>query len=140
MHYLCLFPALDEQQAAAALRPLREDFVGAVRGLVEAGSPPATDPALKNSYFAKMVAVRQPAGLRAIEGLVHWDMDAALREVKRPITVFAVRDMVTQEALDRYGDRLDIVLVDLGSHHFPVESPEGTAELLAGLLNLAMKT
>ncbi|MBI2799146.1 MAG: alpha/beta hydrolase [Gammaproteobacteria bacterium] len=133
LHYLFLFPALDEQQADAALRPLHEDFAGAVRGLVEAGSPPETDPALKDSYFEKMVAVRQPAGLRSIEGLVHWDMDAALCEVKQPITVFAVRDLVSQDAIDRYGDRMDIVLVDLGSHHFPVESPEGTAKLLAGV-------
>ncbi|MFJ9908275.1 hypothetical protein ACIRVK_36330 [Streptomyces sp. NPDC101152] len=40
---------------------------------------------------------------------------------------------MTQEAIDRYGDRLDIVLVDLGSRHFPVESPEATAKLLAGV-------
>jgi hypothetical protein len=43
----------------------------------------------------------------------------------------AIRDLITQEAIDRYGDRLDIVLVDLGSHHFPVEAPEDTAKLLA---------
>ncbi|MFC7585617.1 hypothetical protein ACFQYP_19140 [Nonomuraea antimicrobica] len=79
-----------------------------------------------------MVTVRQPAGLHAIEGLVRWDMDTALRETQQPITVFAIRDLVTQEAIDRYGDRLDIVLVDLGSHHFPVEAPAGTAKLLAG--------
>ncbi|MFI9552841.1 hypothetical protein [Nonomuraea endophytica] len=59
--------------------------------------------------------------------------DAALRETKQPITVFAIRDLVTQEAIDRYEDRFDIVLVDLGSHHFPVESAEGTARLLAGV-------
>lgn len=80
-----------------------------------------------------MVAVRQPAGLRAIEGLIRWDMDAALRETKPPITVFAIRDLVSQEAIDRYADRLDIVLIDLGSHHFPVEAPEGTAKLLASV-------
>jgi hypothetical protein len=77
--------------------------------------------------------VRQPAGLRSIEGLVHWDMDAALRETKQPITVFAIRDLATQEAIDRPGDRFDIVLVDLGSHQFPVEAPEGTAKLLASV-------
>ncbi|GAA3169229.1 hypothetical protein GCM10020001_114210 [Nonomuraea salmonea] len=100
---------------------------------MEGGSPAGTDPALKDAYFEKMAAVRQPAGLRSIEGLVRWDMDAALRETRQPITVFAIRDLITQEAIDRYGDRLDIVLVDLGSHHFPVESPEDTAKLLAGL-------
>ncbi|MEL3945318.1 alpha/beta fold hydrolase [Streptomyces sp. LNU-CPARS28] len=133
LHYLSLFPAQNEEQADVLVGLFRDDFAGAVRGLVEGGSPAGTDQALMDAYFEKMVAVRQPAGLRAIEGLVHWDMDAALRETKQPITVFAVRDLVTQEAIDRYGDRFDIVPVDLGTHHFPVEAPEATAKLLAGL-------
>jgi hypothetical protein len=54
------------------------------------------------------------------ESLVHWDMDAALREVRQPVTLFAVRDIITQEAMDRYGDSVRIELVDLGSHHFRV--------------------
>ncbi|MBT2206953.1 alpha/beta fold hydrolase [Actinomadura sp. NEAU-AAG7] len=133
LHYLSLFPALSEGEAAALERLFRDDFAGAVRGLVEGGSPEGTDPALKDAYFEKMVAVRQPGGLRAIEGLVRWDMDAALDGARQPITVFAIRDLVAREAIDRYGDRLDIVLVDLGSHHFPVESPKETARLLAGV-------
>ncbi|MGW3346867.1 alpha/beta fold hydrolase [Nonomuraea rubra] len=134
LHYLSLFPAMSEEQAEGMLRVFREDFAAGVRGLVEGGSPEGTDPALKEAYFEKMVAVRQPAGVRSIEGLVRWDMDAALREIRQPVTVFAIRELVAREAIERYGDRLEIVLVDLGSHHFPVESPKGTAELLAGVV------
>lgn len=132
--YLSLFPAQSDEQADAMMLMFREDFAGGVRGLVESGSPAGFDPALKEAYFQKMVRVRRLPGLRSIEGLVRWDMDAALRETKQPITVFAVRDLATREATERYGDRFDIVFVDLGSHHFPVESPEGTAQLLAGLV------
>lgn len=131
LHYTFLFGALDEEQAAGLLKPVREDFTGLVRSMVEAGSPAGTDPVLKDAYYEKMAAVRQPAGTRAFEGLVQWRMEDALREVKQPITLFAVRAMVAQEAIDQLGDRIDIVLVDLGSHHFPTESPEGTAKLLA---------
>lgn len=134
LHYLSLFPAQNEHDADAVLRPFYDDFAAATRGMVEAGSPAGTDPALTDAYFEKMVAVRQPAGLRSMEGLVHWDMDAALREIKQPVTVFAVREILSQEAIDRYGDRVRIVPVDLGSHHFHVESPEGTAALLAGVV------
>jgi pimeloyl-ACP methyl ester carboxylesterase len=134
LHYLSLFPAQDERHAEALLRPFHEDFGTAMRGMVEAGSPPGTDPARKDAYFAKMVAVRQPAGLRALEGLVAWDMDAALRELAAPVTLFAVRSIITPEAVERYRDRIHIVPVDLGSHHFHVESPEGTAKLLADVL------
>ncbi|MFE3830051.1 alpha/beta fold hydrolase [Streptomyces sp. NPDC059092] len=136
LHYLSLFPAQSEEQTDATLHMFRADFAAGVRGLVEAGSPPGTDTALMESYVAKMAAVRQPAGLRSIEGLVHWDMDAALRATKQPITVFAIRDLTTREAIDRYADRFDIVPVDLGSHHFPAEAPEGTAKLLAGVVTV----
>lgn len=134
LHYLFLFPALDDADAEAMMTPFRADFAGAVRGMVEAGSPPGTDPALKDAYFEKMKAVRQPAGVLSFEGLVCWDMDAALREIDHPITSFAVRAMVSQDAIDRYGERIETVLIDLGSHHFPVESPKETADLIAGLL------
>lgn len=134
LHYLSLFPAQSEQQTDAMLHMFREDFAAAERGLVEGGSPTGTEPALQESYFEKMVAVRQPGGLRSIEGTVHWDMDAALRETNQPITVFAISDLVTRQAIDRYGDRFEIVLIDLGSHHFPAEAPEETAKLLADVV------
>ena len=122
------------------LQPFHDDFAAAMRGMVEGGSPAGTDPALKDAYVEKMAAVRQPAGLRSLEGLVHWDMDATLREIKQPITLFAVRAIITQEAIARYRDRIRIEFVDLGSHHFHVESPEGTAQLLAGVVSVASRT
>jgi hypothetical protein len=80
-----------------------------------------------------MSNVRRPGGIWALRGLVDWDMDRALGEVQHPITVFAVRELLSQEAVERYGNRLDITPIDLGSHHFHVESPTGTAGLLAAV-------
>jgi pimeloyl-ACP methyl ester carboxylesterase len=135
LHYLFLFGAPDEEQAEGLLRTLREDFSGLVRSMVEAGSPAGTDPALKDAHFGKMVAVRQPAGTHAFEGLVAWDMEDALKDVTQPITVFGVRDLVTEEAIASLGERMNIVLVELGTHHFPVEAPEATAGLIAGIVS-----
>ncbi|EFL11045.1 MULTISPECIES: alpha/beta fold hydrolase [Actinomycetes] len=134
LHYLNLFPAQSEEDVQALLRPFREDFAGAMRGMVEGGSPEGTDPSLVDRYTEKMASVRQPAGLHSLEGLARWDLDAALREVAQPVVLYAVRSIIAQEAIDRYGDRIRIELVDLGSHHFPVESPAETAKLLASEL------
>lgn len=134
LHYLGLFPAQSEDDVQALLRPFREDFAGAMRGMVEGGSPEGTDPSLVDSYAKKMASVRQPAGLHSLEGLVRWDMDAALREAAQPVVLFAVRSIIAKEAIDRYGERIRIELVDLGSHHFHVESPAETAQLIAGEL------
>ncbi|GEL26884.1 alpha/beta hydrolase [Pseudonocardia sulfidoxydans NBRC 16205] len=134
LHYTFLFGALDDEQADVFLNLLRDDFSGLVRSMVEAGSPDGTDEALKDEYFAKMVAVRQPAGSAAYEGLVRWNMEEALAEVTSPVTVYAVRAMLTPESVTHLEGRVEAVVpIDLGSHHFGVENPVGTARLLAGI-------
>jgi pimeloyl-ACP methyl ester carboxylesterase len=132
LHYLFLFAGMDDAAAEALLQPFQDDFPAAVRTMVEAGSPPGFDESLKDAYAAKMGAVR-PGGKGALAGLVAWDMDDALAGATQPITLFAVGAMVSQDAIDHLGRRMEIVPVDLGSHHFQVESPEGTAQLLAGV-------
>ncbi|WP_208865387.1 hypothetical protein [Amycolatopsis rubida] len=129
-----LFPAQSEDDVQALPRPFRENFAGAMRGMVEAGAPEGTDPSLVDRYTEKMGSARQPAGLHSLEGLVRWDLDAALREVAQPVALFVVRSIIAKEAIERYGDRIRIELVDLGSRHFPVESPAETTKLLAGEL------
>jgi pimeloyl-ACP methyl ester carboxylesterase len=136
LHYLGLFPAMDDSQAEATMRPFHDDFAVAVRALVEGGSPEGFSQELIDSYFGMMVKVRQPAGTRAIEGLVRWNMEHALSETTQPITAFAVRALLASEAVERFGDRIDFVPVDLGSHHFPAESPKETAKLLTSLIGV----
>jgi pimeloyl-ACP methyl ester carboxylesterase len=134
LHYTFLFGKLSEDAAAGLLTPLRDDFAGLVRSMVEAGSPAGTDEALKDSHYAKMVSVRQPGGARAFAGLVDWDMETALDEVERPVTVYAVEALLTDENAAYLRERgVEVVGVDLGSHHFGVENPAGTAGLLVGL-------
>lgn len=62
LHYLGLFPPHADQETEDFMQPFHEDFTGAVRGLVEAGSPEGFDPRLTDSYFRRMVATRQPGG------------------------------------------------------------------------------
>ncbi|WP_134765146.1 alpha/beta hydrolase [Nocardioides sp. 1609] len=134
LHYTFLFGKLSQPDAEGLLTPLRDDFAGLVRSMVEAGSPEGTDEALKDAHFAKMVSVRQPAGTRAFEGLVDWDMESALVEVDQPVTVYAVEALLTEENAAYLRERgVEVVGVDLGSHHFGVENPAGTASLLAAL-------
>jgi pimeloyl-ACP methyl ester carboxylesterase len=132
LHYTFLFGALDDAAAEGFVATVREDFTGLVRSMVEAGSPEGTDEALKDTYYAKMVAVRQPAGTGAFEGLVRWDMEEALAAISAPVTVYAGRPLLTPEAVAHLDGRVEqVVPIDLGSHHFGAEAPEGTARLLA---------
>ena len=46
------------------------------------------------------------------------------------MATLAVRGLLDPAAVERYGDRIDFVVHDLGSHHFLLEQPEETAKLL----------
>ncbi|MDL9948950.1 alpha/beta hydrolase [Gordonia sp. ABSL11-1] len=136
LHYTFLFGSLDDQQADGFLSMLRDDFPALVRSMVEAGSPDGTAESLKDEYFERMVSVRQPAGSAAYEGLVRWKMEDALRAVTRPVTVYGIREMIAEGApgvLAGFG--VEVVPIDLGSHHFAVENPEGTAKLLGEIVD-----
>src|SRR5439155_14350334 len=132
LHYMFLYGPKTEQQVQAVMNSLRNDFEGAVRHMVEDGALAGADEALKEAQFTKLVGIRQPAGTLALEGLLRWQMKDALSEVKQPITLFAIRQKVTQESMDYLGDRVTVVLVDIGfTHQFPTEAPEQTAQLIA---------
>jgi pimeloyl-ACP methyl ester carboxylesterase len=133
-HYLSLYPAIDEAGIRGLLEGFENDFPTAVRGLIAMGSVPETDPAFGEVIFRKMSSIPQSVGVGALDGMLRWDMDEALRAVRQPVTTLAVRGLLDPAAVDRYGDRVDFVVHELGSHHFLVERPEETAELLMAAL------
>jgi pimeloyl-ACP methyl ester carboxylesterase len=134
-HYLSLYPRVDEDGISTFMTAFNADFAGTMRGFVEMGSVPSTDPDFKETIFQKMSSARQPAVLHVIEEILRWDMDGVLQQVHQPIDVLEVRELLDPEAARRYGDRVNFVPVDLGSHHFLLEQPEATATLLTELVN-----
>lgn len=131
LHYTYLFGALSEDAVAAVLEPLTADFQGFVRSVVESGAVDSTTADMTDAYVAKMSDARHPGADRALEGLLRWNMEEALAAINHPITTYAVRQLMDPAAVKTLGDRMTIVPVDLGSHHFGTEDPVGTARLLA---------
>lgn len=134
LHHLNRYPRIDEGEISAFTAAINADFAGTVRASVEMGSLPTTDPLFNENIFQKMSHVRRPAALHAFEELLRWDMDEVLRQVHQQIDVLAVRELLVPEAVRRYGNRINLVPVDLGSHHFLLEQPEATATLITELV------
>ncbi|GAA3525127.1 alpha/beta hydrolase [Amycolatopsis ultiminotia] len=133
-HYLSIYPAIEESAARQLLEGFETDFPSAVRGLVEMGSVPGTDPRVGEQVFEKMSSIPPSVGVKALEGLLRWDMDEALAAVAQPVTTLAVRSLLDPAAVQRYRDRITFVTHDLGSHNFLIERPEETAGLLLDAL------
>ncbi|HWD01961.1 MAG TPA: alpha/beta fold hydrolase [Amycolatopsis sp.] len=129
-HYLGLYPAIDDSTARALLQTFEDDFPAGVRSLVAMGSVPGTDPGFGETIFAKMSSIAPAVGIGALAEMLRWDMDEALDAVGHPVVTLAVRGLLDPAATERYGDRIDFVVHELGSHHFLLERPEETAALL----------
>jgi hypothetical protein len=50
-----------------------------------------------------------------------------------PLTTFAASALLAPEAVERYGDRMEIVPVEHGGHFYLRENPGATAALIADL-------
>ncbi|MEU7810809.1 alpha/beta hydrolase [Pseudonocardia sp. NPDC049154] len=129
-HYLGLYPAIDDGAARGLLQTFEDDFATGVRSLVVMGSVPDTDPEFGEAIFAKASRLAPAVGISALAEMLRWDMDEALAAVPHAVATLAVRGLLDPAATERYGDRIDFVVHDLGSHHFLLEQPEETAKLL----------
>lgn len=129
--YLTLYPPQPEDVVEESVRPFRTDFPGTVGKLVADLFPDRSRPDLIDRIAAEMAQIPPGPGVAALAELYRWDMDAALAAVPVPVRVFASRAYLVPEAAERYGDRVDIVPVDLGGHFYLREQPERTAQLVA---------
>jgi pimeloyl-ACP methyl ester carboxylesterase len=139
-HYLSLYPQVEEDGIRAFMSAFEADFSGTVRGFVVMGSVADSDPEFCETIFQRLSGMRQPAGLHTIEEMLRWDLDRALEDVDTTIDVLAVRELTDPAALPRYGDRINFLPVDLGSHYFLLEQPVATAELLTELVSKVAST
>ncbi len=128
--YAGFYPRQSPEAVEAAMRPFEADFSGTVRAIVEGFFGTTSDPALIDTITAEMASTSREPGILAMRALLEWDLDAALAKLSVPITVFAARPYLMQEVVDQYGQRFEIVPVDLGGHFFLRQDPAGTARLL----------
>jgi pimeloyl-ACP methyl ester carboxylesterase len=107
------------------------DFAATVRAMVESIFVDRDRPELIETVVAEMASIPKVPGIAALEGLMRWDLDAALSGLQVPVTTFAARALLAPEAVERYGDRIEIVPVEHGGHFYLRERPRATAALIA---------
>jgi pimeloyl-ACP methyl ester carboxylesterase len=129
--YLTVYPKQEDEAIRATIDAVRTDFAGAVRAMVEALFVDRDRPELIETVVAEMASIPKAPGIAALEGLMRWDLDAALLELPVPVTTFAARALLDPEAVERYGDRVEIVPVEHGGHFYLRERPRATAALIA---------
>ncbi|MBV9356614.1 MAG: alpha/beta hydrolase [Chloroflexi bacterium] len=128
--YAGFYPRQPPDVIQSAVAPFEADFPAAIRALVEAFSGDGADRALIDAVAAEMASTPEQPAVLALRALLEWDLDMALTKVRAPITVFAARQYLVRDVVDQYGQRFEIVPVDLGGHFFLRQDPAGTARLL----------
>lgn len=129
--YMAVYPRQDDEAVRATGDALRADFAGVVRAMVESLFVDRDRPELIETVIAEMSSIPKAPGIAALDGLLRWNLDAALSGLQVPATTFAARALLAPEAVERYGDRIEIVPVEHGGHFYLRERPRATAALLA---------
>ena len=131
--FMHLYPRQNPAAVEQGLAPYRQDFPAGVRGLCERAAGPDPDPAFLEALADRMDDIHPAAAIEMMQGLMEWDMDAALARcdaLGTRVDVIAARSMLSPSAIDAYGHRFDITVTDLGGHFFPLQDPAGTAALV----------
>jgi pimeloyl-ACP methyl ester carboxylesterase len=135
--YMHMYPRQSAEATSAFLDPFRADFDAAMRDLCTRAAGPDCDSALVKEVGDTMCAVPPDVAIGMMEQLMRWDMDGALARADAlalSVQVFAAAALLSHEAVDRYGHRIDIVPVDLGGHFFLLQHPVKTSQLIRGAI------
>ena len=80
-------------------------------------------PELIEAVVEEMASTPEGPSIAALEGLLRWDLDAALADAPVPVTTFAAEALLDPEAMERYGGQMEIVPVGHGGHFYLRERP-----------------
>ncbi|MFC1748906.1 alpha/beta fold hydrolase [Pseudomonadota bacterium] len=114
----------DESQIKQFLDSFRNDFKGAIKGLVEQTTPEGTDPELREKMISAMSSVSPSMAVPAFESLLRWDalpLFDALNTSVRCIN----GSLINKDACLRYASYWQDVVMPEAGHFLQLEDPEG---------------
>lgn len=130
LHYLHRYPQQDQAAIESTVAPFIRDRRAAVEATVPRYWPTHQDHDLVAATIEQMSAPPENNAISLFTSVLAWDMDSALATSRCPVTVLACAALLEQAAIDRYGERMNIVPTDLGGHFFLRQRPRATAELI----------
>ncbi|TFD70475.1 alpha/beta fold hydrolase [Cryobacterium sp. Hb1] len=126
-HYLQLYPKQDETGVETFAGSFGLNFATSVDALVAMSSIASTPDDIKEHVRQSTLSVTMPLGLTELVDLLRWDLDAVLANVEAPVVSIVSDDLVSDEAIDRYSDRMTFVKFPGVSHYLLLENPAGSA-------------
>jgi pimeloyl-ACP methyl ester carboxylesterase len=127
-HYLQLYPKQEEAGVEDFAGTFAVDFRASVDALVEMSSILSTPDDIKQQVRRSTLSVEMPLGLTELVDLLRWDLDSVLAKIKVPVVSIVADDLVSDEAIERYADRMTFVRFQGVSHYLLLEDPSGSAD------------
>lgn len=127
------YPKLPQEAIEQILTPIRANFPEAMRGLVHQlfSASKNPDPDLVEKVATEMATFPPDIMLPALEELLMWDLDDALKKQGTPLRCINSRNLSSKETNQRYADYFDVVLMPDVGHFVMMENPDLFNRLLA---------
>lgn len=124
----------DESQIKQFLDSFRNDFEGAIKGLIEQTTPEGTDPALREKMISAMSSASPSMAVPAFESLLRWDALPLFEILNAPIRCIN-GSLINKEACQRYASYWQDVLMPEAGHFLQLEDPDGFNRNLSDILS-----
>ena len=138
--HLGLYEPQPPEAVAAAEELLADEYEPAVTRMFAALIPSDARRLTISELMSTCSLPDQAVGIALYQGLLAWDMGAALEATRVPVAVICASRTLTDEFRTRYGRGLDISPVAGVGHFLPMEEPAAVNPLLLGTIDSLART
>lgn len=133
--YQEIYPRADESYVAAMSEALQGNFADALRAALDAYFLPRGDPQLKSWVLAEMLKTSPEVGIKSMQALLRWDLDAALKNLPEPPRCINSAELLDAVVATRYRDRLQVIPFVGGGHFLMLDAPQQFNRVLSDCLS-----
>lgn len=130
-----IYPRADESRVAAMSEALEGNFGEALRAALDAYFLPRGDPQVKSWVLEEMLKTPAEVGIKSMQALLRWDLDAALKRLPEPPMCINSAELLDAAVAARYRDRLEVIRFVGGGHFLMLDAPPRFNRVLGDCLS-----
>jgi pimeloyl-ACP methyl ester carboxylesterase len=133
--YQEIYPRVDESRVVAVSEALQGNFADVLCAALDAYFLPNGDPRVKSWVLEEMLKTPAEVGVKSMQALLRWDLDAALKKSREPPVCINSAELLDDAVVSHYRERLQVIQFVGGGHFLMLDAPERFNRVLGDCLS-----